>query len=202
MVNMKAKRCDLCLNEVCQDQAQDGTENVPLETKFSKFVSNLKAVSQNMTDLLIRIQNPGGFSDDEGLAALENNVEIALRNTYNDKLETSIFSMSDCVLEIENSIDGTEVQNVDTKTTISAPSLTDLEEDLPLCSELSTEGPKIGLGLLSKFGVTVAPSPEESIPCRTEAEPGQTTTITSESGELDTTTVASVLFQQLSDKFG
>ena len=46
MVNMKAKRCDLCLNDVCQDQETAGPDSVPMETKFSKFVNNLKAVSQ------------------------------------------------------------------------------------------------------------------------------------------------------------
>ena len=197
---MKAKRCDLCLNDVCQKLP--GPDNVPMETKFSKFVNNLKAVSQNMSNLLAHIQYPGGFSDDEGLAALENNIENTLLNTYNEKLETTISSTSDCVLEIENYINGAEVQDADTKTTRTTTSLTELEEALPLCSELSTEGPKIGLGLLSKFGVTVAPSSEETVPCRTESESGETTTINSESEELETTTVVSVLFQQLSDKFG
>ena len=202
MMNLKAKRCDLCLNDVCQDQETAGPDSVPMETKFSKFVNNLKAVSRNMSDLLTPLQYPGNFTDDEDLATLENNVEKALLVTYNDKLETSILSKSDCVLEIENSIDGVEVQEGDIKTTktTEGPALIELDEVLPLCSELTTEAPKIGLGLLSKFGVTS--SPAEVVPCRTGSEAVETTTIKSEAEESETTTVSSALFQQLSDKFG
>ena len=76
--------------------------------------------------------------------------------------------------------------------------------DLPLCSEVSTLPPRIGIGLINKFSISTTAAP---VPCRNADELVTTTAATAttaEEEEEETTTASGTgtLFQQLADKFG
>ena len=72
------------------------------------------------------------------------------------------------------------------------------DEELPLCSEVVTSPPKIGVGLLSKFGVS--PSTNAPVPCREdEITTTQTFPTTLESSGKSG---GNGLLSSLADKFG
>ena len=84
------------------------------------------------------------------------------------------------------------------------------EDELPLCSDVVTSPPKIGVGLLSKFGIS--PSTIAPVPCRDDddsttpisIQSSTTTTLISASttSEFSGNSGAGGLLSSLADKFG
>ena len=66
---MEAKRCELCSNEICQNQPGAGQN--PVDEKYTEFLNNLKEVSQNMSMLLSPLINVGTFTPGERLTSTE-----------------------------------------------------------------------------------------------------------------------------------
>ena len=113
-------------------------------------------------------------------------------------------------LTTSSSVDGATTEEITTTQEISTTtqessttSFDDSEDDLPLCSEVSTAAPKIGFGLISKFGIGTTTS--KPIPCRNEdfSSVGSSSSSSSETTTTTTTTAKSgILLQQLAEKFG
>ena len=73
------------------------------------------------------------------------------------------------------------------------------DSDLPLCSEVSTLPPRIGIGLINKFSISTTSAP---VPCRNAQESVTTASTATTEVEEETTTASGTLFQQLANKFG
>ena len=241
MMDAEYKKCDLCPNEVCQNQGDSSTSS-PVSLKVNIFVDNLKAVSLNMSELLSPLAAPGTFTENSILASREKKVLDVLETSYNQALVEAILADDTCtatksITKTDNIDNEMLVPNFETiddnsamttlipqsTTSLPEPETTKLEttdavtstttgattvvssEDLPLCSEVSTTAPKIGLGLISKFGI--ATSTTTSAPCRTEDPTAVTTTPTAEESLAESTSTTKGsntgdLFQKLAEKFG
>ena len=154
-------------------------------------------------------------------AAISGLEECQTLNTIDTEIRAGPESSPSSIEEVENAIDieddnsgrdGTDTfssgEEVMTTLQPSSSSLTTElitsssldDSDLPLCSEVSTQAPQIGLGLISKFSASTTSAP---VPCR-DAEASETTSsaTTEEGEETSTASGSGTLFQQLADKFG
>ena len=170
-VNFEARKCEECPNYICQ-QGEDILEVDPVEAKIGTFFANLRSLSVNMSDLVSPLTSVQTISSDQ-FSSLEDNVKTALMNTYHDRVTAALNTLDECDLDDETDFVKTSDQvNIEETTTLTPESTT---TDLPLCSEVSsvTEAPKIGSGLLSKFGVTL--STAKPVPCREDEDTTETT---------------------------
>lgn len=234
MGDLENKKCQLCPNYICQNSGVNIEAN-PLNLKIQDFLDNLKGVSKNMTDLLAPLE-PSLATVSSDSSNLENKVKSALIESYESRISVSLTQQEDCNAiddVVENSVDvdaDTTAGEMNSRemTTIYSEALagvttlvtlqtsedvitttTSVGDELPLCSEVVTSPPRIGVGLLSKFGIS--PSTIAPVPCRDDGD--STTPISVQSTTTTTLTSSSTTSEQsgnseggllssLADKFG
>ena len=221
MGDLENKKCQLCPNYICQNSRVNVEAN-PLDLKIQDFLDNLNGVSKNMTDLLKPLE-PSLASLPSDSSMLENKVKSALIESYDSKIIVSLSQQEDCNADADTTKTGE--MNSEEMTTINAEALAGVttlttlqpseditttgDGELPLCSEVFTSPPRIGVGLLSKFGIS--PSTISPVPCRDDGE--STTPISVQSTTTTTLTLSSTtsessgnsgggLLSSLADKFG